>query len=70
VTIDAGLPFVQATYRLEGDGSLALSGYEELDKLLQGIQIAHFPNVARIAALLSQGQAHLAQQCTQYAASW
>ena len=33
-TIDAGLPFVQATYRLEGDRPLALSCYEELDKLL------------------------------------
>lgn len=69
LTIDAGLPFVQAIYRLEGDEPLALSCYEELDKLLQGIRIVHFPNVARIAALLSQGQAHLAQQYTQYAAS-
>ena len=64
ITIDAGLPFVQATYRLEGDGPLALCCYEELDKLLQGIRIAHFPNVARIADLLSQGQARVAQECT------
>ena len=68
VTMDAGLPFVQATYRFEGDGSLALSCYEELDKLLQGIRIAHFPNVARIA--LSQGRAHIAQQYMQYASSY
>ena len=69
VTIDVGHPFVQATYRLEGDGTLALSCYEELGKLLQGIRIAHFPNVARIAKLLSQGQAHVAQQYMQYASS-
>ena len=55
VTIDDGLPFVQATHRLEDDGPLALSGYEEFDKLLQGIRIAHFPDVARIAKLLSHG---------------
>ena len=37
LTIDAELPFVQATYRLEGEGTLAPFCYEELDKLLQGI---------------------------------
>ena len=37
VTIDAGRPFVQAVYRLEGDGPLALVCFEELDKLLQAI---------------------------------
>ena len=69
VTIDAGLLFVQATYQLEGDGPLALFRYEDLENLpvLQGIRIAQFPNVARIAELLSQGQVHVAQQYTQYA---
>ena len=28
--VDAGAPFVRATYRLEGDGALVLSSYEEI----------------------------------------
>ena len=71
-TIDAGLPLVQTTYTLAGDGPLAFSCYERLDKLMQAIRISHFPNVSRIAQLLSNGQpngAILSQQFTQYAKS-
>ena len=66
VTIDAGCPFVQATYRLEGDGPLALVCFEELDKLLQAIRVAHYPNVTRISQLLAQGQPDITQ-ASQYA---
>ena len=66
VTIDAGRPFVQATYRLEGDGPLALVCFEELDKLLQAIRVAHYPNVTRISELLAQGQP-LVPQGSRYA---
>ena len=71
-TVDAGLPLVQTTYTLEGDGPLAFSCYERLDKLMQAIRISHFLNVSRIAQLLSNGQpngAILSQQFTQYAKS-
>ena len=68
VTIDAGCPFVQATYRLEGDGSLGLVCYEELDKLLQAIRVAHYLNVTRISQLLAQGQPHVPQG-SKYASS-
>ena len=44
VTVDGGRPFVLATYRLEGDGPLALWCYEELETLLQAIHVSHFPN--------------------------
>lgn len=33
ITIDFGEPFVKATYKLEGDGPLALSAYEEITTL-------------------------------------
>ena len=33
VTVDAGMPFVQATYNLEGDGPLALTCYETISAL-------------------------------------
>ena len=55
-TVDGGLPLVQATYRLEGDGSLVFTCFEEVDKVFQAIQVAHFPNLNRVAERLSQGQ--------------
>ena len=33
VTVDAGMPSVQATYNLEGDGPLALTCYETISAL-------------------------------------
>ena len=33
ITVDVGEPFVKATYRLEGDGPLVLSAYEEIAEL-------------------------------------
>jgi hypothetical protein len=45
-TVDAGLPLVQATYRLEGDGPLVLTCFEEVDKVFKAIQVAHFNGVA------------------------
>ncbi len=43
-TVDFGEPFVKATYRLEGNGSLAFSAYEEIVKLQATISTQHFPN--------------------------
>ncbi len=53
ITIDAGQPFVEMTYKLEGDGPLALSCYEEIVKLTETI---HFPNLTRTANDVSGGQ--------------
>ncbi len=69
VTVDGGLPLVQATYRLEGDGAVIFTCYEELNKELQAIRTAHFPNLNRVAKLLSQGNTTVEQQCLQYGAS-
>ena len=44
VVIDAGEPFVKATYTLEGDGPLALCAYEEIRKLYATITTQHFLN--------------------------
>lgn len=67
--VDAGQPFVKATYRLEGDGPLAFSCFEELDQLLQAVRIAHYPNVGRVAQVLSKGQSQVVQQLVEYAIS-
>ena len=67
ITIDAGRPFVQATYQLEEDGALSLICYEEIGKMLQAIRVAHYPNVNRIAQNLSCGQPTITKQHVEYA---
>ena len=37
--VDAGMPFVQATYRLEGNGPLALLCYEVISSLTMAVNL-------------------------------
>ena len=53
ITVDAGEQFVKATYRLEGDGPLVFSAYEEIAALRVGISNEHYPNMNAVAAKLS-----------------
>ena len=53
--IDAGEPFVKATYNLEGDGPLALNCYEVLSTLAAGIRVQHYPNLEAVALKISGG---------------
>lgn len=55
VTVNAMEPFVQAIYRLEGDGPLALTVYKEIKALESAIVSKHFPNVAAVARQESNG---------------
>ena len=57
VTIDAGMPFVRATYNLEGDGPLALTCYDAISALNMAARQAHYPNVDAIAAQIAAGDA-------------
>jgi hypothetical protein len=54
VEVDAGCPFVHATYQTEGDDPLILSGYvvfDRLDKVVDaGVDDLEMPNVAKAAA--------------------
>jgi len=43
---------VKATYKLEGDGRLALSAYEPVNTILASIRVSYFPNVDAIARQL------------------
>ena len=45
VTIDAGMPFVKATYNLEGDGPLVLTCYEIISALNTAARQAYYPNL-------------------------
>ena len=51
--MDAGEPFVKATYRLEGDGPLVFSAYEEICNLRATISNEYYPNVSAVAKDLS-----------------
>jgi hypothetical protein len=57
-TVDGGLPLVQATYRLEGDGPLVLTCFEEVNEVFRAIQVAHFPNLNRVAKRLAKTEHH------------
>ena len=46
--IDLSEHFVKGTYRLEGDGYLVLSCYEEILKIRNAIHIQHYPNLKAI----------------------
>ncbi len=49
VVVDAGEPVVKATYRLEGDGPLALECYEIISTTIEGVRVANYPNVECVA---------------------
>ena len=66
ITIDAGESFVKSTYKLEGDGALIFSAYEEISKLQAVIHSAYYPNVNAVAKKLS-GNAIQQQQLIDYA---
>ena len=56
--IDWGEPFVKATYKLEGDGPLALHCYEVIETIKAYIHASHTPNILAVAEMLSGGVAH------------
>ena len=53
ITVDAGEPFVKATYQLEGDGPLVFSAYDEICNLRATISNEYYPNVSAVAKDLS-----------------
>ena len=63
ITIDAGEAFVKATYRLEGDGPLAFTAFEEISMLRAAM---YYPNTNAIAKKLASNGTQL-QQLTNYA---
>ena len=70
VIMDAGLPFVQATYKLEGDGPLALECYEVISSLTTAVtKVPQYPNLQAVARCLSGGNQQIQQQLVQYATS-
>lgn len=68
ITVDAGEPFVKATYHMEGDGPLVFSAYEEISTLCSTISNPFYPNVRRaVAGELAGDVASLTNQLVNYA---
>lgn len=65
-TVDAMLPFVKATYSLEGDGPLALQAYQIVSSLYNHISLQHYPNLVAVAHQLSQGSVTKENQLLAY----
>lgn len=59
--VDAGEPFVKATYVLEGDGLLVFSTYSALQALSTAAGQRHYPNVTAMAQQLSNTPQEAAQ---------
>ena len=75
IIVDAGMPFVQATYKLEGDGHLALECYEVISSLTAAVNMAqpHYPNLQAVVRRLSGGNLQVEQQlnnCYLLCAAW
>ena len=49
-TIDAGMPFVKATFNLEGDGPLVLNCYDTISALNMAARQAYYPSLDGITA--------------------
>ena len=69
ITVDAMRPFVNVTYKLEGDGAISLIVYEQLSMLYASISTQHYPNVVAVAREEAAGNASHEQQLTAYARS-
>lgn len=65
--VDGGESLVKATYKLEGDGPLALSAYELVNTILVPIRVSYFPNVDAIARQLCPANPTGHQQWVAYA---
>jgi len=53
-TVDWGEPFVKACYELEGDGPLALTCYEVIERVRQSVRTENIPNVRAISQKLTR----------------
>lgn len=53
IVLDVGEPFVQATYKLEGDGPLVLTCYKVLQRVATAVSPGHHPNTDSVIQSIS-----------------
>ena len=58
-TVDAMEQFVNATYKLEGDGPLSLEAYQQLSILFASVSTQHYPNVVLWQRLKQMEMLHM-----------
>ena len=44
--VDVGECFVSGTYKLEGDGLLAITCFDEIERVKTSLTVSHYPNMA------------------------
>ena len=64
--VDAALPFVQATYKLEGDGPLIFHCYDIVSTVTNAMHVTHYPNVEAVSERLTATHHHSKQQLLAY----
>lgn len=69
VTIDAGMPFVKATYNFEGEGALALTCYEIISALNVAARQANYSNLAAVSSHICLGDVQMVNKLLQRAKS-
>ena len=65
-TVNTGMPFVKATYTLEGDGPLVLECCQIIATLPAAVRVAHYLNVQAVSRRLYQGNSQVQQQWMAY----
>ena len=65
--IDAGKSFVQATYKLEGDGPIAIECYETISSLSVSARMETYPNVQAVVKSIANGKTDVQQRWMRYA---
>ena len=58
--VDSALPFVQYTYKLQGDGHLAFECYDTISSVSAAVHVAHY-NVEAISQRLAPNNVPLKQ---------
>jgi len=64
--IDAGKPFVQATYKLEGDGPVAIECYAIISSLSVSVRLENYPNVQAVVKSIANGKTDVQQRWMRY----
>ena len=64
--VDAALPFVQATYKLEDDGPLIFHCYDIVSTVTNAMHVTHYPNVEAVSERLTATHHHSKQQLLAY----
>ena len=64
--VDVGEYFVSGTYKMEGDGLLAITCFEEIVRVRTSLTVGHYPNMVAISNRLAVGNPIVAQQWMKY----